>query len=314
MTQLYHLAIASDWEYDQDFIRLLEQAAREIGLRTYIIWPSNLEEAIRNIENEIISFSFFYDRASDTSLEFLKLQNLMVDRNVPVLDKWQNLKWAADKAIMHAEFIEAGIHTPHTVLIPPYKSEENISLLEEMLLPLGNPFIAKPANTIGGGKGVIKEARTTKDIFQARQTFPSERYLLQEKIVPLEQENRRFWFRGYYACGLVQAAWWNDLTHLYDLLTDEEVERYHLEPLFQVIEKIAQVCKINFFSTEIALDRGGKFITIDYVNEVCDMRLKSCHFDGVPDEVVKKVANQIVAFVKKELFGSTPSPPVEGRG
>lgn len=301
MTQFYHFAIASDWEYDQDFIQILEDVARENGLLTYIIWPSNLEDAIRSIETEAISFSFFYDRASDTSLEFLKLQNLMVEKNIPVFDKWQNLKWAADKAIMHTEFIEAGIHTPHTVLIPPFKSEENIPLSEETLLPLGNPFIAKPANTIGGGKGVIKETRTVGDILQARQTFPSERYLLQEKIVPLEQDNRRFWFRGYYTCGLVQAAWWNDLTHLYDLLTNEEVERYHLAPLFQEIEKIAQVCKINFFSTEIARDCDGKFVAIDYVNEVCDMRLKSRHFDGVPDDVVRKVAQRIVTYVKEEL-------------
>jgi len=313
MTEFYHLAIASDWEYDQDFIQILEHSACENGLRTYIIWPSNLDETIRNIEEENISFSFFYDRASDTSLEFLKLQNLMVDRNIPVLDKWQNLKWAADKAIMHTEFIEAGINTPHTVLIPPFKSEETIYLSEEMLSPLGNPFIVKPANTIGGGKGVIKETRTPEDILQARQTFPSERYLLQKKIVPIEKNGRRFWFRGFYTCGLVQAAWWDDMTHLYDLITEEEVEEYNFHTLFRVIEKIAQVCKVNFFSTEIALDKDGGFTAIDYVNEVCDMRLKSRHFDGVPDEVVKKVANRIIAFVKEELSGPASYPSQEGR-
>jgi hypothetical protein len=307
MVQHFDLAIASDWNYDSDYIRLLEQTARESQLRTYIVWPDILENTVQNIENGNISFGFFYDRASDTSLEFLKLQNLMVDRNVPVLDKWQNLKWAADKAIMHGEFIAAGINTPYTRLISSFKAEEQLNLTEEMLRPLGNPFIAKPANTVGGGRGVIKEARIPKDILEARQTFPSEKYLLQEKIIPLEKDNRRFWFRGYYTCGLIQAAWWNDLTHLYDLLTEGEIERYYLHPLFEVIEKIASVCRINFFSTEIALDSNGKFIAIDYVNEVCDMRPKSNHFDGVPDEVVKKIAHRIVAYVKEALPRSTSS-------
>jgi hypothetical protein len=302
MAQNFRFAIASDWEYDEDFISLIESFAHENGVSTYVIWPSNLDGVINSIENETLSFSFFYDRASDTSLEFLKLQNLMVDKNIPVFDIWQNLKWAADKAIMHTEFITAGIYTPHTVLIPPFKSEQNIQLSEEMLSPLGNPFIVKPANTIGGGKGVIKETRTHEEILQARQTFPYERYLLQRKIIPVEKNGRRFWFRGFYACGSIQAAWWNDLTHVYDLITEEEVEEYHLYPLFQVIEKIAQVCKINFFSTEIALDIDGEFTAIDYVNEVCDMRLKSYHFDGVPDKIVENIAERIVAYVKESLF------------
>lgn len=302
MTQPYHLAIASDWEYDQNFIQTLEDIARKNGLRTYIVWPPNLHDSIKNIEDESVSFSFFYDRASDTSLEFLKLQNLMVDKNIPVFDKWQNLKWAADKAIMHGEFIAEGINTPYTLLIPSFRTEEHLNLTGEMLHPLGIPFIAKPANTVGGGRGVIKEARTPGDILEARQTFPSEKYLLQEKVIPLEKDNRRFWFRGYYTCGLVQAVWWNDLTHLYDVLAEEDIERYHLHPLFEVIEKIARVCKVNFFSTEIALDSNGKFIAIDYVNEVCDMRPKSKHFDGVPDRIVEKIGSKIVDYVKEQLF------------
>jgi len=40
-----------------------------------------------------------------------------------------------------------------------------------------------------------------------------------------------------------------------------------------------------------------KFIAIDYVNEVPDMRLKSKAFDGVPDEIVQKIAQRIADFV-----------------
>jgi hypothetical protein len=64
--------------------------------------------------------------------------------------------------------------------------------------------------------------------------------------------------------------------------------------------KIYSICKLDFFSSEIAItyrDGERKFVPVDYVNEMCDMRLKSKAFDGVPDEVVFKVADRIAEFV-----------------
>lgn len=302
MSQHYHFAIASDWEYDWDFIRLLEQYTCEYRISSYLIWPHNLQETVDKIKCGEIKFSFLYDRASDTSPEFLELQNLILQNNIPVFDKWQTLKCVSDKAIMHLKFEENGIDTPYTIILPSFQTQENIALSAKDLTRLGIPFITKPANTSGGGEGVIKETRTLEKVLQARKAFPAERYLLQEKIIPLEQDNRRFWFRGFYTCGLIQAAWWNDLTHVYETLTKEEVEKYHLHPLFEGVGQIARVCKLNFFSTEIALDRRGKLITIDYVNEVCDMRLKSRHFNGVPDKIVEKIVKRIVTYVMKKLF------------
>jgi hypothetical protein len=302
MSQHYHFAIASDWEYDWDFIRLLEQYTCEYKISTYLIWPHNLQETVGKVKCGEIKFSFLYDRASDTSSEFLELKNLIIQNNIPLFEKWQTLKWASDKAIMHFKFEENGIDTPYTIILPSFQTQENIALSANDLTRLGFPFITKPANTSGGGEGVIKETRILENVLQARQAFPAERYLLQEKIIPLEQDNRRFWFRGFYTCGLIQAVWWNDLTHVYEILAKEEVEKYHLHPLFEVVGQIAQVCKLNFFSTEIALDRRGKLITIDYVNEVCDMRLKSRHFNGVSDEIVERIAKRMVTYVMKKLF------------
>ena len=51
------------------------------------------------------------------------------------------------------------------------------------------------------------------------------------------------------------------------------------------------------------LKQGGTFVIIDYVNEICDMRLKSLHLDGVPDEIVQKNSRQIAAHVKTQISG-----------
>ncbi len=68
-----------------------------------------------------------------------------------------------------------------------------------------------------------------------------------------------------------------------------------------IVEKIKNIININFFSTEIAIDRNNKFVVVDYVNEVCDMRLQSKHFDGVPDIIVENIARNLVLYIKEKI-------------
>jgi hypothetical protein len=201
---------------------------------------------------------------------------------------------------MHLEFIANGLVTPYTIIIPPFNTTEKILLSVADLAQLGRPFIIKPANTTGGGIGVVDGAETLQDILTARQVYHNDKYLLQEKVKPIARDGKRFWFRGFFCCGLIDCSWWDDSTHRYEMLNPTEVSFYQLEGLFQIVEKISNIIKLNFFSTEIALCQSGKFIVIDYVNEICDMRLKSQHADGVPDEIVLKIVNQIVDYVKEK--------------
>ena len=59
---------------------------------------------------------------------------------------------------------------------------------------------------------------------------------------------------------------------------------------------IARVSRLRFFSTEVVRDVRGRLLVVDYVNEICDMRLQSAHPDGVPDAVVARIANRIAAY------------------
>lgn len=303
ISQIYDFCIASDWEYDKDFLQLLQQKAhQEQNLTTYIVEPFNLEETIQKVKNQELMFHFLYDRGSDTSTRFLELHQLIVGQGIPVLDSMERLKWASDKATMHLEFISNGLDTPYTIIIPPFSTTENLYLSVAELANLGRPFIIKPANTTGGGIGVVDGAETLQDVLQVRKEYGDDKYLLQEKVIPLEKDNRRFWFRGFYCCGLIECAWWNDLTHVYEALKPEDVTIFQLDPLLSIVRKISEIIKLNFFSTEIALTLKGNFIVIDYVNEICDMRLKSSHSDGVPDEIVQKIASQIANHVKERLI------------
>ena len=300
MKQIFDFCVATDWEYDKDFVNLIEHVAREkYGLSTYIVESFNLDETINRIDHGELGFHFFYDRGSDSSPEFLKLHELMLHNQTPVLDPLERLKWASDKATMHLEFIANGLITPYTIIIPPFNTSEKILFSVADLANLGRPFIIKPANTTGGGIGVVEGAETLQDILTARKVYDNDKYLLQEKVTPIEKDGRRFWFRGFFCCGFIQCSWWDDSTHIYEPLSLDHVKLHQLDELHCIVEKISKIIQLNFFSTEIALSQNGKFVIIDYVNEICDMRLKSNHRDGVPDEIVQKIVHQIVDYVKE---------------
>jgi hypothetical protein len=301
MKKIYDFCIASDFEYDTDFVGIIETVARTLHLSTYVVWPHNLNETIRLLRRDAIGFRFFYDRASDSSPSFLRLNSYFVEQGVPLLDPVSKLQRASDKATMHLEFISNGLMTPYTIIIPPYDAFERIYLSVSDLAKLGRSFFVKPANTTGGGIGVVSGAESLHDVLSARQKFQGDKYLLQEKVEPQEMDGKRFWFRGFFCCGHVELTWWDDRTHLYHPLLKEEIQKFKLRPLFKIVRRIAEISDLQFFSTEIALSPEGKFIVIDYVNEICDMRVKSLHFDGVPDEIVQKVARSIVSHVKSHI-------------
>jgi hypothetical protein len=295
------ICLAADWEHDRDFLSLLDMSLRSRGLSTYVVWPHNLEEVLQALRSGSLGFRFVLDRASATSPEFLELYRILSRTGARFLDDPNAILWASDKATMHLEFISGGIRVPYTLIVAPFTAAKNIALSRDELSRLGCPFFVKPANTTGGGVGVFECGTSLEDILAVRQQHKEDKYLVQERIHPLEKEGRRFWFRAFHVCGSLFATWWHDLSHVYELILPEQVERHALQPLFGMIRDIAGICRLNFFSTEIVLDRGGQWVAVDYVNDTCDLRLKSSHADGVPDEVVRQIAERIADFAQAQL-------------
>jgi hypothetical protein len=290
------LALTYDWEFDRDFIRLVEESARRRGLTTLTVLPDDAGRVLEAFRSGKLDFRVLLDRASGASPDFVALQALAVEKGRDVIEGLDKIRWASDKATMHLEFIAGGIHTPHTVILPSHAAEPDITLWPEALAPLGAPFVIKPANTTGGSLGVVADAVGPADVLAARRTYPLDKYLLQEKIVPESTGGKRFWFRGFYVLGEVHLAWWDDRTHLYAELGFDEAAAHSLTPVYGIVRAIARVSRLRFFSTEIVRDVRGRLLVVDYVNEICDMRLQSAHPDGVPDAVVARIAGRIAAY------------------
>jgi hypothetical protein len=295
----YALAIAWNWEFDDDFIAGIENECRLRKVSTYRVGPHNLHETLHNVRTGELAFRVLYDRASDADPAFQPLVKLVQQHSVRIINPHHHVERAIDKATMHLELMSHGLHVPYTIIISPYNKKKEIELSLSELEHLGRPFIIKPANTTGGGIGVVMGAESLKDIIETRQHHKNDKYLLQEKIEPKNLDGKRAWFRVYYAFGMIILSWWNDMTRIYGELSPEEEQRYHLNGLRASMQTIYDICQLDFFSSEIALSEDGKLIVVDYVNEICDMRLQSKYGDGVPDAIIHQIQRLIAQEVEQ---------------
>ena len=295
----YDLAIAWNWEYDWDYVNGIQHECRQQGLTVQQIQPPNVSETLEGLRAGAISFRAFYDRASDADEAFLPLVGLLTQDSIRVINRHEFVRHAVDKATMHLEFMSHGLHVPYTIILPPYNQKKEIELVSSELERLGKPFVIKPANTTGGGTGVVLTAATVQDIYEARQLHKDDKYLLQEKIEPKNLNGKRAWFRVYYAFGEVIPCWWDDITHRYSEFSPGEEEQFGLGSLRDVLKAIHRICKLDFFSSEIAQTTHGDLIVVDYVNEICDMRLQSKYHNGAPDGVVHRIQELIAIEVER---------------
>jgi hypothetical protein len=295
MNPAYDLCLAWNWEYDTGFVGLLEEAYSSRGLSLLQAAPDSLPEILEALQSGKTSFSCFLDRASEADPRFLPLVEWAAAHHVRQINPHDKSVHAINKASMHLEFITAGIHTPHTIILPPHDKIPQIGPLD--FSPLGESFIAKPAHG-GGGEGVVFEVSTFAQVLAARQAFPHDYYLLQAHIVPAEACGRRAWFRVLYCAGQVYRFWWDMATPVYVLINEDEDREFGLAPLTETTLTIARVCGLDLFSTEIALTPGGVFVVVDYVNNPIDLRLQSAAHDGVPDQTVLDIAGRLADLVR----------------
>lgn len=301
--QKYDIGLAWNWEYDAGFIHGIERECQKIGLTTFQIHPHIVHEVSRDLRNGKISFACFLDRASDDDENFLPLAKLIAKSPTYVFNNYEWVEYAKDKANMHLALLGEGVDIPYTIIVSPYSQKKEILLSLTELQHLGRPFIIKPANTTGGGTGVVLGAESLKEIIESRKHHTNDTYLLQETVHPMNLNGRKAWFRAFYAFGTIILCWWDHETHLYHEVTEREEKDFKLKKLRSIIQTMHSICHLDFFSSEIALTKEGKFIAVDYINEICDMREQSLHFDGVPNAVIalvqRKLAGRVRSIVKK---------------
>jgi len=297
-----HFGLAWNWEFDHDFVNLLDRTCLHAGLRCYLVGAHNLAQTYLEVQNNERRFLWFLDRASDNDDRFLKFNQLLQTNGTRFLNAQHHYQRSIDKANIHGELLVRGLQLPLTVILPPHASEPELD--PRIIEPFVKPFVVKPAKG-GGGVGVYLSATEAAHVTQTRAKMRNQRFLIQQRIVPQILGGRRAWFRVYFVCGQVIPCWWDDTTHRYAVITPSDGAVVNLEELGRIVRIVGEVAQLDFFSTEVALDRDGKYIVIDYVNDPCDMRLQSKYFDGAPDSVVRRIVEILMTHVRNQ-FRSQP--------
>jgi hypothetical protein len=290
----YDLCFAWNWEYDADFVMLLDVSCRLQGLSLLQVTPANLVDVLQSLADNQVACRVFLDRASDDDVRFIPVVQWAGEHAVYRINSHERASRTWNKAAMHRALINAGLHTPYTIVLPSHDEQPVLPPMD--LSQLGERFTIKPAHG-GGGKGVVTEATSLSQVLVARQEYPADKYLLQAHIVPAQLGSRPAWFRVIYCAEQVYPCWWDTCTHVYAPLTSAEESHYCLTPLRHIATCIARICELELFSTEIALTSDGLFVVVDYVNDQIDLRLRSKAADGVPDDIVRDIAGRLAALV-----------------
>lgn len=282
------------WEYDVDFVHFVECACQEQELTLWQVTPENLLESVNALYKGERTFNTLLDRSQGEN-RFLPIDRWAKEYNKKRINPIEVSLWSEDKATMHLELITAGMNTPHTILLSPFLEQPVLPEID--LTPLGTQFVIKPSNE-GGGEGVILGASSLDQILRARMQFPEQKYLLQSTVVPRTIQGRPAWFRVFYAVGNTYPCWWHPFTHVYASVTAVEENRYELSRLHEITRRIATLCKLDWFTTEIALTLED-FVVVDYVNDQIDTRIQSKAVDGAPDDIIQSIASQLVTIAKE---------------
>ncbi|MFC1548478.1 hypothetical protein ACFL5E_00805 [Candidatus Omnitrophota bacterium] len=289
---------------------------KEKGLSFLWVPEDKVRDVTKKLETGKIRIKVLLDTEATYDVPgepYARLCYAVKDAGGVVINDPDRTRISVDKSVVHYELAHSGISTPYTVVVRNWEPR-SFRLSDNEKSRLGKPFIIKPACG-WGHRGVIYNAiGSIKEIAKARNFDPYDNFLLQEKIHPIELNSKRAWFRIFHVFNEIIPCWWDDRTSRYEHITAEEFRKYKLTPLVKTITKIASITKMSWFSTEIAIDKKQgrpRFITIDYVNDQCDMEAKSESKDGVPDHIVKFTAYSIIHAAKRLARGKTEKPNKE---
>ena len=114
----YDLCVAWNWEYDTDFIAMLEEGCKTKGLSMLQITPANLAESLHSLADQQVGCRAFFDRASDEDPQFMPLVQWVHENRIFGINSYERASLTWDKAEMHSLLVTVGVDDPHTFILP----------------------------------------------------------------------------------------------------------------------------------------------------------------------------------------------------
>jgi hypothetical protein len=284
--------------------RMFQQALWPYGLSLLIANKHNVRKLTEDARRGKVRPYVYLDLCSAIEPAFGELLRAMAAAGVYTIGQPEKLEKWTHKARAQRGLEEAGLPVPPTVVVRA--DEPSRDLTADELRLVGEKCVIKPSWGVAG-KGVLVNVKpTAQNIETARQFEPKDDYLVQKMIRWEAFGPRTAYVRGYNVLGYRTLLWWAPETKLYDLLTWEDFRRHDLLGAVEIIDRMAAVTRMDFFSSEIAITNGvtqPRFVMIDYCNDQCDMNPVSEQADGPPDAWSQWVVERFAEFVWKKKQG-----------
>lgn len=292
---------------DDLFIHRVQEHCARARLNFFLIEPLWVESFLEALRRDLLWPRILLNMHSEHHQPedvFHRLVRLATERKVRVIDPIDRAIAAFDKARLHPRLASACIATPFTVVVPG-AAHRTFRLGDAERAALGSPFVIKPA--LGyGRRGVILDAKNEADLERSAALWDGGDFLMQRRIVPRLLRGEPAYFRAFFVFGSVWLCWWHCETHRYRMVTWEERSQLGLEPVEELLRRLAALTGMEFFSSEIAQTESGEFVAIDYVNDQCHMLSQTASpGNGVPDELVENIARRLVEAVVEILRPKT---------
>jgi hypothetical protein len=283
---------------DEPFLNHITERCTERRLNLVVCKDENVFRTTRASETGRKNILMYLDADADyedPADPYTRLSYAAKDGGAFVVNEPDRAKLGLNKAIIHYHFERAHIPIPYTIVVRNWEPSD-FKLTPAERKRLGTPFIIKPARGYGK-QGVARvNGGSVKEIAKARMFDRGDDFLLQEFIEPKWYGHRRGWFRVFYVLGEIIMCWWDNFTEHYECVTLEQFHEHRFERLATIAHKIAMTTHMNFFSTELAVvgtARRERVLSIDYINDPADMTVKSYSHCGVPDDVVRHIAERL---------------------
>jgi hypothetical protein len=309
------------------FDRWLARAAAARGLSCALIHDGIVHEAVRRLAAGELSIGFHLDYFALWHVPedaYARLAQAVQDSGGRPVNAPARSRLFTDKAAAHLELARHGFGVPESIILRPWTADRRVTAGEWQRLRLDEPgasVYVKPANGYGG-RGVHKIPVSTPDalreaIASARNSERQDSYLVQREVRCArfrceDGVTRPAYWRVLHCLGDFLVFWWNGEEAAsgrpaYREVTLNEVYRLELQPLYQAAEALADLCGLEWFSTEFCLSEGDEpsrfmlrgadglnrpLVVIDYVNDQCDVDVQSRCPGAPPDAIVAHLAER----------------------
>jgi hypothetical protein len=284
-------------------LRLMHQAMSAYGLSCLLVNRNNLDQTRAAVRKKRLRPLVYLDLSSRPGDPFHGLLEEMAGKGVHTFCDPKALLWTL-KAYAHERLVQAGLPLPPSVVIP--RTEADRDLTPEERSRVGERCVIKPSFGVAGLGVVVGVPPERDQIAKARNYDRNEDWLVQRMIKWSHLGDRQAYLRGYNVLGHRTLMWWSN-DRGYESLTWDDFRRYDLHGAVDLIDQVARVTGVEYFSSEIAIcddgDAGGagganvgRFCLIDYVNDQCDIDPQADPNRSPPEAWVRWVCHRFAEF------------------